>query len=439
MRKPPARGWIPPTCSATPPILPAGPLATSSDGDTIVNINAGAGITGGASFGIFSNDNLTIHHNDPAGITNTLPAGIEISQHPFSTGAISYTGSADVTGGAAGFGVFSDGRITITQTAGTITATTSSGFGIYIPTPAAVNPDRSININTVGAPIVAPGGGIFIRTEGAQSDVTIATGAITTDPAQNGNAISVDMGLSTATGRNLSVTTNGAVVGNIFLRPAGIGTVDVTTNALVTGDIYLRAGNTANTNAFTVNLNQDVAGDVILQNSGTGTTTVRTRNITGGTLAFTGGGANSSLVVDGTITRTGIADFQFGGSLASVSLVRGGTNTATFNGAISGTFDTTASLLAPANSNFAFGLDCRVGKHIRRRFGDAECEWIDHGHRHRQARRPRECERGVGQQRWGGAGRFQPARRGVGDIDQRHGLDSPGHLAPRKAATARSG
>ena len=200
--------------------------------------------------------------------------------------------------------MFSDGRITITQTAGTITATTSSGFGIYIPTPAAVNPDRSININTVGAPIVAPGGGIFIQTKGAQSDVTIATGAITTDPAQNGNAISVDMG----TGRNLSVTTSGAVLGDIFLRTAGIGTVDVTTNALVTGEIFVRAGNTANTNAFTVNLNQDVTGDVDLQNAGTGTTTVRTRNITGGTLAITGGGANSSLVVDGSITRAGIAD-----------------------------------------------------------------------------------------------------------------------------------
>ena len=323
--------------------------------------------------------------------------------------------------------MFSDGRITITQTAGTITATTSSGFGIYIPTPAAVNPDRSININTVGAPIVAPGGGIFIRTEGAQSDVTIATGAITTDPAQNGNAISVDMGLSTATGRNLSVTTNGAVVGNIFLRPAGIGTVDVTTNALVTGDIFLRAGNTANTNAFTVNLNQDVAGDVDLQNSGTGTTTVRTRNITGGTLSATGGGPNSSLVVDGTITRTGIGDFQFGGSLAAVSFVGGGTNTATFNGSISGTFDTTASFLSPGAN---FGLDwpgCRVGKRIRRRFGDAGCPWIDRGHRHRQDGRPSECEGGVGRQWRGGAGRFQPARRGVGDIDQRHRLDSPGN------------
>ena len=188
--------------------------------------------------------------------------------------------------------------------------------------------------------------GILIRTEGAQSDVTIATGAITTDPAQNGSAISVNMGLSTATGRNLSVTTNGAIVGSIFLRTAGIGTVDLTTNALVTGGIDLRAGNTANTNAFTVNLNQDVAGNVILQNTGTGTSTVRTRNITGGTLAFAGGGANSSLVVDGTITRTGIADFSFSGSLAAVSLFRGGTNTATFNGAISGTFDTTSFCLA---------------------------------------------------------------------------------------------
>ena len=293
----------------------------------IVNINAGAGITGGASFGAFSNGSLTIHHNDPAGITNTGSAGIEFTMPAGGTGAINYTGSADVTGAGAGFLVFSDGRISITQTAGTITGTTASGFGIFIPAPLAVFPDRSININTVGAQIVGPGGGILIQTEGAQSDVTIATGAIT-------GGISVTMGQLTSAGRNLSVTTNGNVVGGIGLRTAGTGTVDVTTNAPVTGGISLRAGNAANTSAFTVNLNQSVAGDVSLQNSGTGTTTVRTGNITGGILTVNGGGANSSLVVDGNITRTGIADERFGSSLAEVNFGRGGTNTATFNGPV---------------------------------------------------------------------------------------------------------
>ena len=200
---------------------------------------------------------------------------------------------------------------------------------------------------------MGPGGGILIQTEGAQSDVTIATGAIT-------GGISVTMGQLTSAGRNLSVTTNGNVVGGIGLRTAGTGTVDVTTNAPVTGGISLRAGNAANTSAFTVNLNQSVAGDVSLQNSGTGTTTVRTGNITGGILTVNGGGANSSLVVDGNITRTGIADERFGSSLAEVNFGRGGTNTATFNGAIFGTFDTTATVLAPS-TQFSNGLSAGLG------------------------------------------------------------------------------
>ncbi len=101
----------------------------------------------------------------------------------------------------------------------------------------------------------------------------------------------VEMGVWPASpgGRNLSVTTNGAVVGHIYLKTAGTGTVDLTTNAGVTGGIRLEATNSANTNAFTVRLNQDVAGDVSVSNLGTGTTTVRTRNITGGALSVGGG------------------------------------------------------------------------------------------------------------------------------------------------------
>ena len=46
-------------CDAANPS--GGALATLSNGDTIVNINAGAGITGGASFGGFSNEES--HHS----------------------------------------------------------------------------------------------------------------------------------------------------------------------------------------------------------------------------------------------------------------------------------------------------------------------------------------------------------------------------------------
>jgi hypothetical protein len=95
-----------------------------------------------------------------------------------------------------------------------------------------------------------------------------------------------------------------------------------------------------------------------MSNSGTGTTTVRTRNITGGALVVGGGGANSSLVVDGNIAR-GVSTSAFGGNLAAVNFTGGGNNTATFNGAISGTYDASA-----AGSQFdisATGLAATLG------------------------------------------------------------------------------
>ena len=145
-------------------------------------------------------------------------------------------------------------------------------------------------------------GGVFVRTYGPNvSDVTIATGEITAaNPTDY--AIYADIAANSgARARNLSVTTNGNVVGYIYMQTEGTGTVDLTTNAGVTGDIYVEASNQASTGAFTVNLNQDVGGNVWLHNYGTGTATVRTRNIAG-TFAPQSTAANNSVVVDGTIT-----------------------------------------------------------------------------------------------------------------------------------------
>ena len=203
-----------------------------------------------------------------------------------------------------------------------------------------------------------------MRTGGSQTDITIATGAVSGDTTQLGGGMYIELGVFGASpgGRNFSVTTNGAVVGNMYMQTAGTGTVDLTTNASVTGGIQLEASNSANTNAFTARLNQDVTGDVALSNSGTGTTTVRTRNITGGILSVGGGGANSSLIVDGNIAR-GVSTSAFGGNLAVVNFTGGGNNTATFNGAISGTFD--ASAAASLSDHQRHGPGCRIGKHVQ--------------------------------------------------------------------------
>ena len=310
---------------------------TSNSADTTVNINAGAGITGGAY--VFADaNNVTFNHNDPAGITSTSFEGIYITNGN-GTGTLTYTGSADVKPGANGILATWGGRISITQTAGTI-------GGIANTLSFNATQDRTVNINTVGSQIVGPTGGnaILIRTGGSQTDITIATGAVSGDATQFGGAMFVEVGVNPSSpgGRNLSVTTNGAVVGQMYMQNAGTGTVDLTTNASVTGGIQLQASNSANTNAFTARLNQDVTGNVNLLNSGTGTTTVRTRNITSGTLSVGGAGANSSLIVDGNIAR-GVSTSPFGGNLAVVNFTGGGNNTATFNGALSATFDASAA------------------------------------------------------------------------------------------------
>ncbi|WP_163158662.1 autotransporter outer membrane beta-barrel domain-containing protein [Bradyrhizobium uaiense] len=331
-----------------------GGLNTGFNGDVTVNVNAGAGINSGGAV-VSASGGITFNHNDPAGITGSMYDGIVLNG--VGQGAITYTGSADVTANWYAIHVYgSGGPVSITQTAGKITG----GTGI-----SATNsgPAGSVNINTVGSQIIAPNGtGIYVLTSGSQSDVTIATGAVTGNTTQIGGGIFVRMGQSTNTARNLSVTTNGAIIGGIYLQNAGIGTVDLTTNASVLGGINLQASNSANTNAFTVKLNQDVTGNVSLQNYGSGTTTVQTRGITGGTLSVSGGGgANNSLVVNGNITKGNDPDLTFYGTLAAVRFSgASGTNTATFNGDISGTVDTRTSTIH-TSSGAATGLYAGLG------------------------------------------------------------------------------
>jgi len=338
-------------CDAANPS--GGALDTTSSADTTVNINAGAGITGSVVVNAGPANNVTLNHNDPAGITGTAE-GIAFTNGG-GTGALTYTGSADVKPGAAGILASWGGRISITQTAGTIGSIANT-------LQSNATQDRTVNVNTVGSQIVAAPGenAIILRTGGSQTDITIATGAVSGDTTQLGGGMYIEMGVfgGAPGGRNLSVTTNGAVVGNMYMQTAGTGTVDLTTNASVTGGIRLQASNSANSNAVTARLNQDVAGNVEMSNSGTGTTTVRTRGVTGGILSVGGGGANSSLIVDGNIAR-GVSTSTFGGILALANFTAGGNNTATFNGAISGTFD--ASAAASLSTIQATGLAAVLG------------------------------------------------------------------------------
>lgn len=190
-------------CDAANPS--GGALNTTSSADTTININAGAGITGSVVAHAGPANNVTLHHNDPAGITGTLEGIVAVNGN--GTGAFTYTGSADVKPG--GNGIFTNwgGRISITQTAGTIGS-------IQNILQANATEDRSVNINTVGSQIVAAPGGIAIilRTGGSQTDITIATGAVSGDITQFGGGMYIESGVFGASpgGRNFSVTTNGA-------------------------------------------------------------------------------------------------------------------------------------------------------------------------------------------------------------------------------------
>ncbi|MBR1121423.1 autotransporter outer membrane beta-barrel domain-containing protein [Bradyrhizobium lablabi] len=332
-------------CDAAHPS--GGSLNTQSGVDTTVNINAGAGITGGmlvVANGASTSQSVTVNHNDPGGIRNSTFEAILIYNFTPS-GAVTYTGSADVVGPLSIKS--SGGPVSVTQTSGTVTS-------VAVETEAS----GSVDINTVGSRV----GFVFARNigTGGQSDFTIRTGEVTAADA-NQDAIYVLAGNSRITGRNLSLTTDGNVLGRISMSMMGTGTVDFTTNAGVTGDVRVEATNQASTGAFRINLNQDVTGNVSLSNAGTGTTTVHTRNIAGTLSVGGGGGANSSIVVDGNVNAGTVAAFSsYGGGVASIGLRGGGTNSATFNGAISGTFDASAAP-RPSLGGRVTGLGATLG------------------------------------------------------------------------------
>jgi len=353
-------------CDAAHPAT-GGTLTTQSDVDTTVNINAGAGITGGlrvyTDTFVRPNQSITVNHNDPAGISNTGMEAILINNGT-PEGAITYTGSADVI---SSIGIRSSGGpVSVRQTAGTAT---------YIAVETAAS--GTVDINTVGSSV----GSLFARniSSAGLSDVTIRTGDVT-DANLNGFGIYVQLGNGgRVTGRNVSVTTDGNVAG-IRMSVMATGSIDLTTNAGVTNGINLEAGNLASSGAVRVNLNQDVAGDVSVSNAGSGGLTLQAHNIAGNLAASSGtgvltvhagniagsfgassGGANSSVIVDGSVNTGTVTASRYSGSVAGVSLTGGGTNHATFNGAISGTFDASAAGGAAETNGVVTGLSATLG------------------------------------------------------------------------------
>ncbi len=323
-------------CDAANPS--GGSLTTIFAGSTTVTVNAGAGITGTAVATVTVGD-LTFNHSDPGGIGNPGVLGVALSSS--GTGTVTYTGSANVTGPHALSALTIDGTISIRQSAGVLAGEID-----------AVSQSGSILIDTTGSQVVSQATGIFAQT-GAQGDISIHTGAVTTVPGQH--AIFVRSAPFTNGGRYFGVTTDGVITGAIGVFNDGLGTTGLTARETVNGAINIQATNTANTSAVTVTLDRDVNGAVTVRNGGTGSTNVHTHGVTGGRLEATGTGANNSLVVDGNVAMG--TQIAFGGSVALVSLTGSGTQTATINGAISGNFDSSSL----GFSTFKYGLTALLG------------------------------------------------------------------------------
>ena len=103
----------------------------------------------------------------------------------------------------------------------------------------------------------------------------------------------------------------------------------------------------------------NIAGN-LAASSGTGVLTVHAGNIAG-SFGAASGGANNSVVVDGSVNTGTVAASRYSGSVAGVSLTGGGTSNATFNGAISGTFDASAAGGAAETISVVTGLSATLG------------------------------------------------------------------------------
>jgi outer membrane autotransporter protein len=285
-------------CDASNPAT-GGNLTTSANVATTVTINPGAGITGTvqAAVGFSGTGDLTFIHNDPAGLGSTSGFGLSLGND--GTGAINYTGSANVTSQLEAIRLgHTTGAVSVVQNGGVLTGTT----GISLNGTNA----SSIAINTVGSLINASGIGIFVHTERTQN-IEVTTGAVNgggTDPT----SIFVRSGFSTQVGGDIRVHAQGPLNGSVNLDNDGTGGISFTADAGVNGAINLDAtGNSANKSPVTLALKTNVNTGLnpfsgVIESVtalSRGVTTVSTRNVTGGVRVS---GASGSLTVDGDVT-----------------------------------------------------------------------------------------------------------------------------------------
>jgi hypothetical protein len=314
-------------CDANNPS--GGSLDTISAGSSTVTVNAGAGITGFA--GAFaSGGDLTLIHNDPAGIGNGGASNaIELAAF---NGAINYTGAGNVSGANAAIAVnLTNGPVSITQSSGVL----SGVFGIRFD---SAFPPTNVIIDTTGSQINATDYGILAQNiqPSADTNFEITTGAVSAGV----RSIWVDL----QAGKNINVHTKGAVNGEVRLQNRGLGSTSFIADEVVNGNISLIAtGNSNNTAPVSLTLAQDyVAGSAAgISVAGRRDVTVQTKNISGGGIIVNTGNGTSSVLIDGSVNATpasvGISDFN----LTGVRSITTGIGSVIVNGPITIALDRT--------------------------------------------------------------------------------------------------
>jgi hypothetical protein len=219
-------------------------LGTDTTGDYVATIDAGAGLTGGATSGegvahtlaVGAGTHITVNANDVAVNTTTLTSAI--------SGSILSNISGDITITAAGV--------------------SSIGTGVIVNTDVAAGAAIAASkINFAGTSFVSASS----IASGAQGEVTLTTNGVA--------AAAVDLGLQT--------TDSPSFAGLTLSGDLAVNGADITTTSTGTATLF-------NTNATTVNIAG--AGTTVNIGSASGTTTV------GNSLVVTG-----DLFVNGTTTQ----------------------------------------------------------------------------------------------------------------------------------------
>ena len=198
---------------------------------TNISVNTGAGAVLGANIGIdVSNSGTggTTSVVTTGAVTGTSDYAIDVFQDAGTAGVTVNTGAGALLGGKKGILVDNDGTgTTAVTTAGNVTGTTEDG--IYINN-AATTTGATVNANA--GIVTGNTNGIYIDHKGTGSAFVTGAANITGTTL---DGVFVD---NTSIATNISVTTNGNVLGNnrgIRANNDGSGTTTVNTTGSVTG------------------------------------------------------------------------------------------------------------------------------------------------------------------------------------------------------------